>query len=67
MKRQPAVRKWGEFDDERCPVCGKFVSDGDAYYDREKREDEDSRLLRFCSDGHAEAFHADKRNPVLNT
>jgi hypothetical protein len=30
MKRQPAVRKWGEFDDERCPVCGKFVSDGPA-------------------------------------
>jgi hypothetical protein len=55
------TRKYGQFAEERCPYCARFVpADADGYYDRENREDECSPVLIFCSEEHAEKFHARK-------
>lgn len=45
----------------RCPFCGRFVGDDpDGYYDREDRDDEMGEVVCFCSQDHADKFHANK-------
>lgn len=48
----------------RCPYCGRFIEhDADEFYDRYNREDESSYVACFCSEDHADEYHA--RNKAL--
>lgn len=51
----------GTFQEEACPTCGRFVSDANAFTDIADRSNEDSQVLRFCSEAHADQFHARKQ------
>jgi hypothetical protein len=50
------TRHYGDYSEERCPWCGKFVADADAFSDRLKRSDENSPIHRFCNEAHADMF-----------
>lgn len=58
MKKKPTVQKWGDFDHERCPNCGKFANREDAFHDRKDRSDDCSPILRFCNERCADKWAA---------